>query len=183
MSPLGWHAERIARHAGLPGWAAALLLLACLAGWLGAELPAAQRAQALNTEIEALELRLRDGGEGRAAAVDTPARQLERFRGGFGSAGDITASLAKLQSAAKRNALQLDQAGFKLAADAGEPLLRYSIELPVKADYRALRRFIRDALRDLPGMALEELSLRRGEAKSPVLEARLRFVLFVTRRD
>jgi hypothetical protein len=36
---------------------------------------------------------------------------------------------------------------------------------------------------ELPGLAIEEVSLRRGDPKSPTLDARLRFVLFLSRAD
>jgi hypothetical protein len=59
--------------------------------------------------------------------------------------------------------------------------MHYAILLPVTADYASLRAFIVDALRELPGLALEEMSLRREDSKSLQLDARLRFVLFLRR--
>ncbi len=51
------------------------------------------------------------------------------------------------------------------------------------ADYASLRAFVVDALADLPGLALEEMNVRRGDSKSLQLEARLNFVLFVRRGE
>ncbi len=111
----------------------------------------------------------------------TPQQQLAAFEQRFADERSMAPSLARLQAAAQRRGFTLDQAEFKLANEATEPLLRYTIGLPVKADYRALRRFSRDALRDLPGLALDEVSLRRSDPKSPQLEAQLRFVLFLAK--
>jgi hypothetical protein len=74
-----------------------------------------------------------------------------------------------------------DRACKSTTAEATESLARYTIVLPVKTDYAALRRFTRDVLRELPGLAMEEVSLRRSDAKSPLLDAQLRLVLYVVK--
>jgi hypothetical protein len=117
----------------------------------------------------------------KAATDATPQQQLAAFEQRFGGERTIGPSLARLQAAAQRRGFTLDQAEFKLASELAEPLARYSIQLPIKADYRALRRFSRDALRELPGLALDEVSLRRSDPKSPLLDAQLRFVLFLAK--
>ena len=111
----------------------------------------------------------------------SPQQQLAEFERRFSGEKSITAALGRLHAAARRQGVQLDQAEFKFASDAREPLSRYTVVLPVKADYRALRRFTHDAVQELPGLAMEEVNLRRSDPKSPVLEAQLRFVLFLTK--
>jgi hypothetical protein len=77
--------------------------------------------------------------------------------------------------------VQIEQGEFRLSHEAGDPLLRYAMVLPVKGDYAALRRFLRDALRELPGLALEEVQLRRADTKAAAIEAQLRLILFVAK--
>ena len=91
--------------------------------------------------------------------------------------------VSKSSAATLPTASPQQQLEFRFTSNAGEPVMRYTIELPIKAGYRALRRFTRAAMLELPGLAIEEVSLRRGDPKSPTLDARLRFVLFLSRAD
>jgi hypothetical protein len=182
MSRLQWHLARASRSIGLPGWVGLALALASAAvcwGWI-----APPRAESARLALESANLE-QQIAERRTAAPPgaTPQQQLEAFARRFPAEKGMTAALARLHAAARRSKVQLDQAEFRFGSEPGEPLARYTILLPLRADYRALRRFTRDALRDLPAMALQEVNLRRSDTKTPELDAQLRFVLFVTKGD
>jgi hypothetical protein len=179
MSRLAWTAAAVFRRIGPPGWAAAALLLACAGWWFTVHEPALHDAAQLQAEIGSLEQRLAMLGKGRVAAPPTPHEQLAQFRRRLASERDFASSLALILAAGRRHSLVLDRAAFKLTGDAGDSVWRYSIELPVRTDYRALRRFVLDVRQTLPALALVDLSLRRADAKSAQLDARLRWVLFV----
>lgn len=176
-----WQLRHGLRGVGPPGWVAAALVLAGVLGWgLGIE-PMRDEARRLDADSAVLARRLAARGEA-APARATPRQQLVAFEQRFVGEAGIAGALASLQAAGRRRGVLLEQAEFRFSSEAGAPLSRYSIVLPVHADYPALRRFIRDALHELPGLALEEVSLRRGDPKAPALDAQLRFVLFVARR-
>lgn len=180
MKRLRWQAQQVLRDMGLPGWVALGLLGLCTAAWLAVSAPLQADAERLAAENQRLEQRSIQRRN--AAAIDTsPAQQLLQFQARFPEAKGITPALAKLHAAARRQGVQIEQAEFRFANEAGEPLLRYLIVLPVKSDYRALRGFVREAMRELPGLALEEVNLRRSEVKAAALDGQLRFVLFVKR--
>lgn len=181
MNRLRWELVRAASGLGLPGAAALALLVVACAVWLALVLPAREDAERLRDERARIERRLKDAAGAQAIGPQGVREQLAEFRGRFGDEKNLSASLAALHAVARRHGLQLDQAEFKLSGDARDPLSRYAIVLPVKADYRALRRFTQDALRELPGLALEEVNLRRGDARAAQVEAQLRFVLFINR--
>lgn len=183
MKRLGWQLRQLAQAMGLPGWVGLTLLFACALGWVLVASPLGAEADTLERNTADLEQRLGARANAAAALPSTPEQQLVEFRSRFTGEKRIAASVGRLQAAAKRQGVQLDQAEFRFASEAGEPLLRYTIVLPVKADYRALRRFVREALRELPGLAIEEVNLRRNDPKSATLEAQLRFVLFVNKAD
>jgi hypothetical protein len=176
-----WQLRHGLRGVGLPGWVAAALMLACALGWGFGIAPLRDEARRLEADSALLARRLAAPGQA-APAQATPRQQLAAFERRFVGEAGIAAALARLQAAGRRHGVRLEQAEFKFANEAGAPLSRYAIVLPVKADYAALRRFTRDALRELPGLAIEEVNLRRGDPKAPVLDAQLRFVLFVTTR-
>jgi len=181
MKQLRWQAMHWLRAVGLPGWVALALALASAAIWWGGVQPLLDAAKRHDADSAALQRRVAERNPATVATVRTPQQQLAEFERRFSGEKSITASLARLHAAARRQGVQLDQAEFKLSSDAREPLARYAIVLPVKADYRALRRFTRDAMRELPGLAVEEVNLRRSDPKAPALDAQLRLVLFVTK--
>ena len=57
--------------------------------------------------------------------------------------------------------------------------MRYQIVLPVKGSYLQVRRFLAQAMRDTPGLALEGISFQRQEGDAPVLEAQLRLTVYL----
>ncbi len=176
-----WNLARLWRSAGLPGWAACALLLACAVLWWGVIAPQRADTARMVEETAALEQRMADAVAHPPPTESGPQKQLATFMQRFPSEGDMAGSLGVLHAAARRQGVRLDQADFKFSPEPAGLLARYTIVLPVKADYKALRGFIREAMRELPGLAMEELSVRRGDAKSPVLDAQIRFVLFVAR--
>lgn len=176
-----WQGAQWLRCIGLPGWVGLALGLVCaIAFWALVE-PKYNEAQRLDADSDLLAQRTAARAMSTAAADATPQQQLAAFEQRFAGDRAIAPSVARLQAAAQRRGFMLEQAEFKLASEPAEPLARYSILLPVKADYRALRRFTHDALQEMPGLALDEVNLRRSDPKSPLLEAQLRFVLFLTK--
>lgn len=178
-----WRALRAVERVGVPGIAAGVLLLGLAAAWLALLLPTAHRLAALqdgNTEL-ARQAAARAAAPRRAPL--STAEQLAAFEAGFPAPHDVSQSYSHLWNLARKHGLQLRQADFKLTESGQDAAARYAIVLPLSAEYAPLRAFIADALRDNPALALEEMSVRRADAKSTQLDARLRFVLFVRRSE
>jgi len=185
LNRLRWQAVRWRERAGLPGIVAIALVLAAALGWLAWARPLAQAVQAQQEQVQAMQRQVAEAAH-RPSDRSAPlaaATQLAVFEQRFGDERERATAFAQLWAIAGRQGLQLPQAEFRVGAGADGALSRYAIVLPVKTDYASLRRFIDDALRALPGLALEELSLHRDDPRSPLLDAQLRFVLFVARRS
>lgn len=176
-----WQGARWLHAIGLPGWVGLALGLGCALGFWGVIQPMQADAQRLEVDSDRLSQRVAAQAASAPAVAATPQQQLAVFAQRFAGERSITPSLVRLQAAAQQRGFTLDQAEFKLLSEPAEPVMRYVIGLPIKADYGALRRFSRAALRELPGLALDEVSLRRSDPKSPQLEAQLRFVLFLAK--
>lgn len=174
-----WQLAQGLRGIGLPGWVGLAGGLACVVALWGLIEPLRAEAQRLDTDSHLLAERAATRPS--PYAEPTPQQRLLAFEQRFADDRTIAPTLARLQAAAQRRGFRLEQAEFKLTSEPAEPLARYSILLPVKADYRALRRFSNDVLRELPALALDEVSLRRSDPGSPQLEAQLRFVLFLAK--
>lgn len=183
LNYLRWRAMRASEQIGLPGALAAVVLLGLIVGWLALTLPIVHRLAALEDKNADL---ARQAAAKPAAASRAPlstADQLAEFERGFLAPQALSQSYSSLWNLARKHGLQLRQADFKLTDSAQDAAARYSIILPLSAEYPSLRAFIGDALHDNPALALEEMSVRRADARSTQLDARLRFVLFVRRSE
>jgi len=89
--------------------------------------------------------------------------------------------LERVHGHALARGVEVDKAEYRSAVDAGSPLERISLELPARAPYGALRAWIGDVLAGMPEVALEHLALQRPAIDAAVVEARVRFVVFVRR--
>ncbi len=196
MTRWTWQMRRWLEQAGLIGVAA--LLLALFAGWLAlAERwpvqdrldQATQRVGELQTRLDqrrAARLAAPDDGPAAAAApaVVAPPR-LDDFLNRFATERALSSQLRQLHQIAARHGLVLMQGEFRLTPQDGLALSRYGMTLPVRAPYRALRAFLAQALREMPGLALQDMSVQRSDAADAAgeVDARLAFVLYLRRED
>ena len=174
-----WWARRQAERAGPIGIAAGVLAVLTLAAWVGPGRAIPAETLALTRDNEALQRR--PVAPRASDAALTSEGQLRAFENGFADARALNTRYARLWELARRRGVALRQAEFKLTETGQDEFAHYAIQLPVSADYASLRGFVVDALREMPGLALEEMSLRREDSRSLQLDARLRFVLFVRR--
>jgi Tfp pilus assembly protein PilO len=181
---LRWQALRLGEQAGTAGVLAAVALSACLLLGLAWLAPLAAQAQDLRGRLERA---ARHAGIAPTNAAPDPglasAEQLARFRQRFPRGREMAAVFGRIHAIATARGLALPQADFKLGPAADEALARYVIQLPIRGDYRTLRGFMAEVLRTVPEVALEEVVLRRDDAKSPLVDARLRLVMFVSVAD
>ena len=175
-----WRAHRLAERAGPMGIATAVLVVATLLAW--AVLARGIAAQTRELAAANEDLQRRPAASARAASAPLTTQQhLVGFEAGFPDQQALGTSYSRLWNVARKHGVALRAAEFKLSDVPQDEFQRYTIQLPVTADYASLRGFIVDALADLPSLALEEMSLRREDSKSLQLDARLSFVLFVRR--
>lgn len=176
-----WQLAHVLREIGLPGHVALAVLLGSAIAAGAIVLPLGNDVTRLVAANAAGEQRIARASAHPQTPPATPAEQMTSFQQRFPNEREMSAALVGLVEVAKKRGVRLEQAEFKFVSEASEPLQRYSILLPVKADYRSLRRFMHDALRGQPALALADMNFRRADPKSIVLEAQMHFVLFVRR--
>jgi hypothetical protein len=92
---------------------------------------------------------------------------------------EIDPVIAGIHAAAQRNGVRLEQGEYRLQAEPGTRLARYRIVFPAKGGYLQLRGWLDEAILTRPGLALDELTLRREDIGNEVLEARVSLGLLV----
>lgn len=88
-------------------------------------------------------------------------------------------AVLRLFEAARDNRLELLEGDYRLSATADPRYRIYSISLPLKGSYPAVRAFLATCLRHDPRLALDALEFRREQIAEEVLEARVKLSLFL----
>lgn len=176
---LAWRARELRRAVGLPGVVGAAILAASLLFYGVAVLPVASESAALAREVAALDAARQPGVEGVREKPSDPVRQLAEFYSFFPKSSQAPDDLAKLHGLAAVHNVQLDQGTYRLVHDRVGKLLMYEIALPVKGDYSQLRKFMSQALTEIPYLSLDGVSFQRQKAGDATLESQIKFTLFL----
>lgn len=176
-----WTARRTTQRFGWGGVAAAAVLMAVITLVLAVLLPARERLRLVQHDVA--ELRAQAGVAGRVAkpAVFGTTEQLNEFYGAFPPRAAMPDSMEKVYTAAGDHHISLERGEYRLIADKGDYLTRYELVFPVKGDYVSIRKFVVQALVDVPTLALDNITINRQKSDEPAVDAELRFTLFLGR--
>ena len=163
---------------GRPGALGLAIALATGAFHAWATWPAAQHLRALQDRVGALEARATRAPDP-ASTVPTPAEQLAAFYRAFPAEESSPDWIGRIADTAKRCGLRLDQGEYRQASAGGGRLTRVEITLPVRGDYRQIRRFLAATGEDVPTAALEAVQFARQKVGDAEVDARIRFVLYL----
>ncbi len=161
MWRLNWMLQRVVKRLGGPGIAGAIAILgaAVLYAFMLSGEPS--KIEALRTAIVSLQsgLELRQ----HQPVEPTVVERLALFHQNLppSTATQRTEVMARIQAAATTEGLVLDEASYRLSFVSAETLDSLQIELPFKASYGPLRRFVARVLHDMPALALEEMAINR----------------------
>ncbi|KON80966.1 hypothetical protein PA01_04415 [Azoarcus sp. PA01] len=162
-------------HAGWPGALGASLLAFALAFGLSGDAEIGAQRDALAEE----RARLLRPARLVAGATSDPRGRLDRYYAAFPVRAALPARLDRLHAMAETHGIGIDGASYDIADVSDAPLQRISLALPVRGDFTRVYAWLADALRELPELALESLSVKRAATDSTEVEGEARFVLFV----
>lgn len=111
--------------------------------------------------------------------TSTSAEQLTDFHSRFLTLSDLSPQMSKFYQAASDQGLILDQAEYHLIPAQDTQLSTYQIAVPVRSDYKTLRKFIAQALHDIPALSLDSVTFTQQTTGDYYLEAQLRFSLYL----
>jgi hypothetical protein len=115
----------------------------------------------------------------RAPAPSEDEQRHREFVARLGQPGTGEQHLKTMFSLASKTGVSLQQGQYRYVFDAHGAFWRYEASFPVKASYGAIRAFTSRVLMALPFAALEELQFQRDAVEEDVVQARLRFVLYL----
>lgn len=91
--------------------------------------------------------------------------------------------LKALFKEAADSGVSLSQGDYRLQPDSDCNCQALQITLPIRGTYPQIRAFVDAALAKIPPLSLDEISFRRENVKSPVVEAQLRLTLYLKEAD
>lgn len=164
---------------GLPGALGAGGLALCLAFYVSAVQPAQQRLETARLDASALQAQLARAAQAGTHKRPALAEQLAAFYQMFPGEQEATERIGAIAALAQRDGLELQQADYTMERDKGGKLTRLQVNLPLKGEYRTIRRFLSDLRAELPIVALEQLQLERQKVGDAQVDAKVRLVIFL----
>lgn len=155
---------------------AALMFAMCALWYLAAIAPARARLEQVRHAAAQRQATAVPG-----AAAGGPASELANFYARFPSQDAFPDALDGLLKTAAQHALTVQQGDYTVTRAPAGKLVRFEVMLPLRGSYPQVRTFLNALAHDVPGMALENAQFERRDVAEPVLDVKLRLVLFLVR--
>ena len=166
------------RRLGLPGILGIGVWVMAASFHLSAVLPAQQRLDEVRASAS-LQQRGAQAGRQLDANARSPAEQLAEFYRVFPDETSSPDWIGRIAAIARDSGLSLDQGEYKPTRDTVGQLTRLQMTLPVRGEYRQIRRFLTATGAALPIVSLEQVQFERQKVGDPLIDARIRLVLYL----
>ena len=173
-------ATRWMKNLGLLGMAGVGMLVLAAVSYLGMTLPQYSKLELLTQEVAEAQAQQKSAGLNPVADTHSSAARLHAFYEFFPARQSAPQLLGTLYKAASAESLSLSEGEYKYSLGKAGAMGMYQVELPVKGSYVQIRKFIVKVLNTMPSAALEEVSFKRESVGSGVLEARIRFTIYMS---
>jgi Tfp pilus assembly protein PilO len=108
-----------------------------------------------------------------------PEEDLDTFYRFLPAKFTLPETIGQLYAAAASQGIPTDQADYHLDNDRDLKLTRYNIVLPAKGSYVQIRKFVAQALNDIPSLSLDSIAFSRQKVEDTSIEAQLNFTLYL----
>ncbi len=174
-----WQAERLGT-AGKIGFG---LCIFSFVFFIAAVLPRQAESTALMVQAEAMQAQLRaepasESGGAPRKLQGYPA--LQAFYAFFPNMDSTPFWIQEVVQVATQHGVEIAGTDYRMVREKDVNLARYEMLVPVRGKYPQLRGFIADALRAVPAMALVDVAIKREGVESELLDASLKFNLYLS---
>jgi Type II secretion system (T2SS), protein M subtype b len=164
--------RRTLRRAGRAGWTGlALLVAAAVLAVADNALITQQRAELAIERAQLVSIA--------DVASTTGSAPLLGFFAGFPPSQNLPRILSRIYEFSDSHGLNVERTEYRRVDEAGVPLVRVSLQLPVQGDFSALYAWLNEMLSVMPELGLESLIVRREDSGSEQVNAEVRLVVFV----
>lgn len=179
LGRLRWAARSWRRLLGWPGILGAMMLAISPGFYFSAIQPVQARLEAAHRSAISLHERMERAATALQGSQLTPAEQLAEFYRAFPAEKSSPQWLDRIAATAQSSGLSLDYGEYKATRDKSGKLVRYQMLLPLKGGYPQIRQFLAALPAEAPVVALESVQFERQKVADPVVEARVKLVLYL----
>jgi hypothetical protein len=175
-----WRTEQL----GIPGKIGLGLLVFSIVFFAAAVLPRQAESSALMMQAEAMQARVKAepvAHEGKGIRPKMSGSQaLKVFYAFFPNTDSTPFWIGEVTQAAAKHGVEINGTEYRMDREQEVKLARYEMVLPVRGQYPQIRGFVADTLRAVPAMALVDVAIKRESVESDLLEANLKFNLYLS---
>ncbi|MDQ3187218.1 MAG: hypothetical protein M3Q16_12345 [Pseudomonadota bacterium] len=171
-----WQTARL----GIAGKIGFGLLVFSAVFFVAAVLPRHAESSALMSKAEAMKVRPQEKITLAAGRKIHGDQGLQAFYAFFPNIDSSPFWIKEMVQVAATTNVEISVSEYRMVRDKGWRLARYEMMLPVRGRYPQVRAFIADALRVVPAMALVDVAIKREGVESELLEASLKFNLYLS---
>jgi hypothetical protein len=180
---LRWQMERL----GVPGKIGFGLIIFSAVFFIAAVLPRHAESSALIVKAEAMQAQRKAEPAQVAPVRGVVTRKavhgsqgLQLFYEFFPKVDSTPFWINEVVQSATEHAVEIDGTEYRMVREKDVKLARYEMLVPVRGRYAQVRGFIADALRSVPPMALVDVAIKREGVESELLDANLKFNLYLS---
>ena len=180
---LRWQMERL----GVPGKIGFGLIIFSAAFFIAAVLPRRSESSALMAKVEAMQVQKKAECTQPAPRGGVTTRKAVHGNEGlllfyefFPKVDSTPFWINEVVQSATEHAVEIDGTEYRMVREKDVKLARYEMLVPVRGRYAQVRGFIADALRSVPPMALVDVAIKREGVESELLDANLKFNLYLS---
>jgi Tfp pilus assembly protein PilO len=176
-----WQTERL----GTPGKIGLGLFVFSVVFFLVAVSPRQAESSALMLKAETLQARVKaepvaHEAEGIRPKIMSGSQALKVFYAFFPNTDSTPFWIGEVVQAAAKHGVEINGTEYRMNREKDVKLARYEMVLPVRGQYPQVRGFVADALRAVPALALVDVAIKRESVESELLEANLKFNLYLS---
>lgn len=164
------------RQLGWQGMAGILLIVSSLLFFIIVTMPKTQQLQQLQADLVALKAKPKHAIENGSKHSQFDVAQS--FYDVLPEQREANNKIGVILDVATDTGLVIDKVEYEQPLSSS-PLMQYQIKLPLTGSYMQIRRFINQVLNAMPSIALSDLSLKREDISSEVIDARIQFTLYL----
>jgi hypothetical protein len=175
LSRSRWQIERL----GAAGKAGFGLIIFSVVFFFTAVLPQREEANALMIKAEAVKARRPGAPLAAGGGSIQKAPELTDFYAFFPHIDSSPFWIGEMVRVAAQHDIEISGSDYRMIREKGWPLARYEMSVPIHGGYPRVRAFIADSLRSVPAMALVDVVIKREGVEVELLEASLKFNLYL----
>ncbi len=159
---------------GWKGSIGLLLIIGSLSYLIIVAVPKAQQLQVLQTELAAVKANPKKNISNQNEQSDI----AKIFYDVLPTKTEASSKISAILRVATDNGLVINKVEYEQPLSASS-LIQYQIKLPLTGSYMQIRQFINQVLNTLPSIALNDISLKREDIATDLVDAQIQFTLYL----